>query len=250
MAENGLRVAIFGATSGIAEEVARRYAETGARLVLVARNPDALVARAGDLEVRGAAEVATLAYDFDEVESAVAAAKEAWDRFGGLDVALIAYGLLPDQAALQRDVQGAEQALMVNFVTPALMVETLAGCFEMQRSGAIAVITSVAGDRGRASNYIYGAAKGGLQRYVEGLRHRLHAARVAVVDIRPGFVRTKMTAHLERDGPLWADPGKVADDIVAAIEKRRSVVYTPGLWAWIMLIVRSVPRPLFHRTKF
>lgn len=250
MAENGPRVAIFGATSGIAVEIARRYAGKGARLVLVGRNETALGEQAADLRVRGAGEVATLTYAFDSADAARSAAEESWSRFGGLDVAIVAFGSLPDQVALQKDIAGVEAALVVNFVAPSVLVEALAGHFEAQRSGAIAVITSVAGDRGRASNYFYGAAKGGLQRFVEGVRHRLHAAGVAVVDIRPGFVRTKMTEHLDRNGPLWADPGKVADDITAAIEKRRSVVYTPGLWAWIMLVVRSLPRPIFHRTKF
>jgi decaprenylphospho-beta-D-erythro-pentofuranosid-2-ulose 2-reductase len=130
------------------------------------------------------------------------------------------------------------------------LLNALAERFQAQGRGTIAAITSVAGDRGRRSNYIYGAAKGGLQRVLEGLRHRLSSAGVAVVDIRPGFVATRMTEHLEREGPLWASPDRVAADIVAAIAARRAVCYTPHFWRLIMLIVRAMPRFIFHRTSF
>jgi short-subunit dehydrogenase len=139
--------------------------------------------------------------------------------------------------------------LAVNFSSPAILVNELANRFEAQRRGTIAAITSVAGDRGRKSNYIYGAAKGGLQRLLEGVRHRLSSAGVAVVDIRPGFVRTRMTMHLDRRGPLWATPDRVAADILGAIKARRAVCYTPGFWRLIMMVVCIVPRSIFHRTS-
>jgi hypothetical protein len=119
-----------------------------------------------------------------------------------------------------------------------------------RKAGVIACITSVAGDRGRGSNFVYGSAKGGLQRFLEGLRHRLHGSGVAVLDIRPGFVRTPMTAQVAQDGgPLWATPEQVAADILRAVAGRRAVLYTPWFWRWIMLIVTSLPRPLLHRTR-
>src|SRR5262249_54007578 len=142
------------------------------------------------------------------------AAAAAWSAFDGLDVALIAYGTLPDQHGAERDTAAAVRAQMVNFVAPSALCGALADRFDAQRSGTIAVLTSAAGDRGRKSNYVYGAAKGGLQAYLAGLRHRLHAAGVQVLDIRPGFVATKMTAHLPHDGPLWSEPDRVAADIV------------------------------------
>src|SRR5262249_5371450 len=144
-------------------------------------------------------------------------AEDAWRAFDGLDVALIAYGSLPVQEQLNRDPVEAEAALKLNFISPALLANLLAERFEAARAGTIAVITSVAGDRGRQSNYGYGAAKGGLQTFLEGLRHRLHKAGVNVLDIRPGFVATKMTAHLPQGGPLWATPEKVAADIAASV---------------------------------
>jgi hypothetical protein len=240
------RVAIFGATSGIATALARRLAADGARLLLVGRDAAALEAMAADLGVRGAAEVRVSAGGF---AATAALAEEAWTAFGGLDLAVIAYGSLPAQAAAQADLALAEAALMLNFVSPALLCEQLALRFAAQRAGALAVITSVAGDRGRASNYLYGAAKGGLQRYLEGLRHRLHPAGVVVLDIRPGFVSTRMTAHLPRQGPLWAQPDQVAADILAALRGGRAVLYTPWFWRLVMLVVRCLPRFLFHRTR-
>jgi short-subunit dehydrogenase len=245
---SGLRVAVFGATSDIALAVARRYAEAGAHIVLVGRNREAVAAAASDLKVRGA-EIEIQEADFAVTSRLSEVAAAAFDRFGGLDVALVAYGSLPEQQAVESDAAEAEQALVLNFLSPALLCGELARRLEAQKAGSLAVISSVAGDRGRKSNYVYGAAKGGLQRYLEGLRHRLFASGVRVLDIRPGFVSTKMTAHLPQGGPLWADPNRVAADIVAAVQKRRPVVYTPWFWRWVMLAVRNVPAPLFHRSS-
>ena len=244
------RVVIFGATSGIAAAVARRYAAAGASLVLVGRDSEAIAAAAADLRVRGAASVADIAGDFATLDALGDLADRAWSALAGADVALIAYGTLADQAMLERDPGAAAAMLELNFVSPAILAVHLAHRFEMQRSGVLAIITSVAGDRGRKSNYLYGAAKGGLQRLVEGLRHRLHSAGVQVLDIRPGFVATRMTDHLPQQGPLWAQPDAVAADIVRAIGKRRAVLYTPWFWRGIMMIVRGLPRAIFHRTSF
>jgi decaprenylphospho-beta-D-erythro-pentofuranosid-2-ulose 2-reductase len=244
------RVAIFGATSGIATAVARRLAASGASLVLVGRDSEAVAAASRDLKVRGAAATVEIGADLALTDRLGDIAAEAWNAFAGLDVALIAYGTLPDQAEIEAEPQAVAPMLELNFVSPAVLALHLAGRFEAQGAGVLAVITSVAGDRGRKSNYLYGAAKGGLQRLLEGLRHRLHAAGVQVLDIRPGFVATRMTDHLPRGGPLWAEPDKVAGDIVRAIERRRAVLYTPWFWRVILAIVRALPRPLFHRTSF
>jgi decaprenylphospho-beta-D-erythro-pentofuranosid-2-ulose 2-reductase len=247
------RVAILGASSGIGSAVARRYAEAGHRLVLVGRDRGKVERVSADLGVRGAADIVTQIADLADLEALPGVAEAAWAALGGLDVAIIAHGTLPDQAAAQHDPGMATAALMLNFTSPSLLCEGLATRFEAQGSGTIAVITSVAGDRGRQSNYLYGAAKGGLQRYLEGLRHRLAGAGVRVLDIRPGFVSTGMTAHLAQGGPLggflWAKPDLVARDIVRAIERGRPVLYTPWFWRPIMLAVRTLPRPLFHRTR-
>jgi hypothetical protein len=150
---------------------------------------------------------------------------------------------------VEADAGLTEAALVLNFVSPCLLCGLLARRFEAQRSGTMAVITSVAGDRGRRSNYVYGAAKGGLQRYLEGLRHRLYGSGIQVLDVRPGFVSTRMTAHLTRGGPLWAEPDRVALDILRAIASPRAVLYTPWFWRAVMAAVRNLPGPLLHRTK-
>ncbi|WP_424813612.1 SDR family oxidoreductase [Roseococcus sp. YIM B11640] len=243
-----VRIAIFGGTSAIALAVARRYAAEKARIVLVARDAAALERERADLSVRGA-EVVSLQADFTDFAALPAVARAAWDAFGGLDIALVAYGSLPDQGEATASARAAEQALSLNFTSPALLLGELANLFASTRAGCIAAITSVAGDRGRQSNYVYGAAKGGLQRFLEGMRHRLWRDGVAVLDIRPGFVSTPMTAHLPQGGPLWATPDAVAKDIVAAIGKRRAVLYTPWFWRFILLIVSFLPRPLFHRSR-
>ena len=242
-------VAVFGATSEIASAVARRYAEAGHRLVLVGRDDPALTTMTADLAVRGAPDTAVLVADFADTAAIPATAQAAFARWGVVDIALIAYGTLPDQDETERDVAAAQAGILLNFTSPVLLANELARHFASQGHGALAVISSVAGDRGRGSNHLYGAAKGGLQRYLEGMRHRLNRSGVAVLDIRPGFVSTKMTAHLDRKGPLWATPDQVAADIVRAIARRRAVLYTPWFWRGIMLVVRSIPRPLFHRTK-
>ena len=243
------RAAIFGATSGIAVAVARRLAADGASLVLVGRNAEALAATARDLRVRGAAAVVEIAADLAAIEMLGEAADRAWRALPGLDFALLAYGSLPDQAALEADPGAAAAMLSLNLASPAVLALHLARRFEAQGSGVLAVITSVAGDRGRRSNYLYGAAKGGLQRFLEGLRHRLAGVGVQVLDVRPGFVATRMTEHLPQGGLLWAQPDRVAADIVRALRRRRAVLYTPWFWRIILAIVRALPRPLFHRTS-
>jgi short-subunit dehydrogenase len=244
------RVAIFGATSGIAVALARRFAAAGARIALIGRDAEAIDAAARDLKVRGAAATVCIPADFSALDRLPEIADAAWRAFAGLDIAVIAYGTLPEQPSLDADPQSAAPVLSLNFVSPAVLAGHLAARFEAQRSGTVVLITSVAGDRGRKSNYVYGAAKGGLQKLAEGLRHRLYPAGVRVLDVRPGFVATRMTDHLPRGGPLWAAPDRVAGDIQHAIASGRAVLYTPWFWRGILAVVRALPRPLFHRTSF
>ena len=243
------KIAIFGATSDIAVAFARVAAPRGSSLFLAGRDETALANLAADLTVRGAGTVVTHVADFGRLDALADHAAAARVALGTIDIALIAYGTLPDQQQAESDLAAAQEALTMNFTSPALLANALAGILAEQGRGTLAVITSVAGDRGRRSNYVYGAAKAGLQRFLEGLRHRLATSHVTILDIRPGFVMTKMTAHLARGGPLWAAPGKVAADIRRAVDRHAAVVYTPWFWAGIMMIVRMLPRPLFHRTR-
>jgi decaprenylphospho-beta-D-erythro-pentofuranosid-2-ulose 2-reductase len=238
------RVLIVGATSAIAAEVARRYAAGGASLVLTGRNPARLAAVGDDLRVRGAGSVETEVLDLLDRERHAAVVKRAFA--GPLDVALLAHGDLPDQQRCQTDPGEAARALELNLVATVELLTLLASEFEAQGFGTIAVITSVAGDRGRQSNYVYGAAKAGVSVFLQGLRQRLRAAGVRVVTLKPGFVDTPMTAHLARN-PLASSPQRAARAIYRAIGSRRDVAYIPWFWRPVMALIRAVPESLFKR---
>jgi short-subunit dehydrogenase len=241
-----LRVLIIGATSAIASETARAYAERGARLFLAGRDAAKLASVADDLRVRGAAEVHTAVLDVAQIPSHAQVIDSAISTLGGLDVALIAHGTLPVQAECQKQVADTIDALHVNFTATVALLTVLANYFEARRGGCIAVITSVAGDRGRQSNYVYGAAKGGVERFLQGLRNRLHGSGVAVVTIKPGFVDTPMTAGIKKS-PLFASARRVGRSIQRAIEQRRDVVYIPWFWRPVMMVIRALPERLFKR---
>jgi decaprenylphospho-beta-D-erythro-pentofuranosid-2-ulose 2-reductase len=242
------RVLVVGATSAIAAETARAYAAYGARLFLTGRNPDRLQAVAADLRVRGAGAVETAVLDVTDHRRCEEVVDVAWAAFGGLDVALVAHGVLPDQARCQASTADALASLDVNFLSAVAVLTPLANRFEAARGGCLAVITSVAGDRGRQSNYVYGAAKGGLDRFLEGLRNRLYHAGVAVVTLKPGFVDTPMTAALKR-GPLFASARRAGRAVHRAIERRRDVAYIPWFWRPIMCVIRAAPEFVFKRLR-
>lgn len=243
-----LRVLVVGATSAIADEVARRYAARGARLLLLGRRAPMLEVAAADLRVRGAAEVAVDLFEADDVDSHPAIVSRAWDRWQGFDVALVAYGVLPDQAQAQSSVALALRSFDTNARSVISLLTELANRFEAQGRGVIGVISSPAGDRGRASNYVYGAAKAAVSTFCSGLRHRLHRQGVRVVTILPGFVDTPMTAGFAK-GPLWTGPARVAADIERALDRRNGNLYTPWFWRWIMSIVTHLPQRLFLRSN-
>lgn len=241
------RILIVGATSAIAAEVARAYAERGASLILAGRKPERLAAVADDLAVRGAAGVETAVLDLLATESHAAVVERAFAP-GRLDVAVIAHGTLPDQTRCQESVAETVRALEVNFTSSVALLTLLANRFEAQGSGVIAVITSVAGDRGRQSNYVYGAAKGGLAVFLEGLRNRLHHRGVSVVTLKPGFVDTPMTAEVPKN-PLFSSARRAGRAIHRAIEGRKDVAYIPWFWRPIMALVTNLPESVFKRLR-
>jgi decaprenylphospho-beta-D-erythro-pentofuranosid-2-ulose 2-reductase len=244
-----LRVLIVGATSAIASETARAYAGEGARLFLTGRNAAKLASVADDLRVRGAAEVHTAVLDVAQIPDQARVIDSAVSTLGGLDVALIAHGTLPVQSVCEKSVADTVDALHVNFTATVALLTVLANHFESQQSGCIAVLTSVAGDRGRQSNYVYGAAKGGVERFLQGLRNRLHAGGVTVVTIKPGFVDTPMTAGVKKTS-LFASARRVGRGVHRAIEHRRDVVYIPWFWRPVMMVIRGLPERLFKRLHF
>ncbi|NKB49610.1 MAG: SDR family oxidoreductase [Alphaproteobacteria bacterium] len=241
-------IVIFGAYSAIAEATARHLAPSGGRFFLVGRDSAKLDQVAADLKVRGAQEVHIFASDLAVPSEMLASVEALYGAFDKVDVALLAHGTLPDQQACQGDAAQTLAALEVNGLSHIGLLTLLAERLEQQGSGTIAVITSVAGDRGRKSNYVYGTAKRAVSTFLDGLRHRLAATDVKVIDIRPGFVDTPMTADFDK-GALWASPDKVGGDIARAIEKGRPVVYSPWFWRYIMVIIRNVPAFVFHKTN-
>lgn len=242
-------ILIIGATSAIAEAVARQYAIQGHQLYLIARNEPRLTTMAHDLRIRGASEVVVATMNVNDFTTHAALIKKASEVLKKIDIVLIAYGTLPDQRAIEKDVSETILSCNTNALSVVSFLTILANQFEEQKHGTIAVITSVAGDRGRQSNYIYGASKAMVSVFLQGLRNRLFHSQVNVLDIKPGFVDTPMTAHIKKGGPLWAQPEAVAKDIVKAIEKKKDVLYTPFFWRYIMLIIRNIPECIFKKGK-
>jgi hypothetical protein len=243
------RIVIFGATSAIAQACARIWTARGCRIFLVGRNPAKLTAVLQDLDVRagGPGRIHAEAADLDVLAAHEALIAKAEAAMGGIDVALIAHGTLPDQAACANDATAALREIQTNALSVISLATLLARGFEARGAGQLAVISSVAGDRGRQSNYVYGAAKGMVSLFLQGLRNRLFASGVHVLTIKPGFVDTPMTAHIKKGGPLWASPEQVAKGIVWAIDRRRDVAYVPGFWRPIMAVIRAVPESVFKR---
>ena len=242
-------ILMIGATSAIAEATARRFAATGARFYLVGRNADRLAAIARDLEIRSGQPVTSESLDLDQLDQHPALLERASQALGGIDVALIAHGTLPDQAACQQSVAMTLAALHTNAISVISLATLLANDFERRGRGTLIAISSVAGERGRQSNYVYGAAKGMVSLFLQGLRNRLFKAGVRVITVKPGFVDTPMTAAFEKSGLLWAQPDQIAQGIVAAVERGRDEVYLPWFWRWIMLIIRHIPETVFKRLK-
>ena len=245
-------IVIVGATSAIAKEVARIHARRGDNLFLLARDEQVLTTLAQDLSIRGAHRVEHQTFDatrfedhaatVDAISNAIAAAQ------GRTDVVLIAHGTLPNQQRCQEDATETLRELNTNALSTVSLLTEWANRMASQGSGTIAVITSVAGDRGRQSNYVYGAAKKMVSTFLQGLRSRLHPHGVRVLDIKPGFVDTPMTAAFNK-GPLWAQPERVAQGIVKAIDRRKHEVYLPWFWRGIMGLIRAIPEGIFKRMK-
>jgi short-subunit dehydrogenase len=210
----------------------------------VARSRSKLEAVTADLLTRGARGATGFVMDLDDTTHHAQMLAAAAESLGGIDLALLAHGVLGDQAAAQESFLVANSILETNFLAPVSMITWLANYFEARGAGCLAVISSVAGDRGRKSNYVYGASKGALSIFLDGVRNRVDRAGVHVLTIKPGFVATPMTQHLPR-GPLFARPIVVGRGILRAVEKRKDVVYLPGFWAIIMFIVRSIPGRIF-----
>lgn len=243
------RVLVLGATSGIAEASVRIWASRGDELFLVGRNAERLAAVAADARVRGAGYVDTAVTDLDQTQQHPELLAHAINSLGGLDVAYLAVGVLGDQAKAERSFAEAAHILHTNFVAPVSLLTWLGNYCAQRHAGTLAVLSSVAGDRGRKSNYVYGSSKAGLTAFVDGMRNRIDREGVKVMTIKPGPTRTAMTENMQAKGPM-AEPSKVASTIIRAIDrgaKGPDILYVPGLWRFIMAAIRAVPESRFKK---
>lgn len=247
--QNPLHVLILGAASGIAQSTARLYAAEGVVIGLAGRGAARLSSIASDLKVLGASRVEIFDVDFVSSDAAAELAS-AFERLGGLDHIILAYGLLGDQAAAERDAAAAQSIIDVNFRSAAAWVLEASSLLERQGRGSLVVLGSVAGDRGRRSNYVYGAAKAGLAVLVQGISHRFRGTGPHVVIVKPGPTVTAMTAGMAKGGPMWSTPEAVAAIVRKAADGGAPVVYAPGRWRLIMAIIRSVPAVIFNKMNF
>ena len=239
-------IVVFGATSSIAVSCSRKWAKRGTHFFLVGRTAERLAQVANDLIARGAT-VHTHVLDLCNIDAHSQMLDICYSKLGQVNIALVAYGTLPDQKACEQDAQLAVREFTNNGLSVIALLTNLAIRMAEQKSGCIAVISSVAGDRGRPSNYLYGSAKGAVTEFCSGLRGRLFKSGVHLLTIKPGFVDTPMTQGLALPKLLLVTSEKVAEDIMRAVEKRRDTLYTPWFWRFIMLIIIHIPGSIFKR---
>jgi short-subunit dehydrogenase len=240
-------ILLLGATSDIALAIAHRCAAPKARVALAARSVDRLDTHAQDIRIRYDSEVTLHEFDVLDVEQHT----KFLDTFENLpDVVVCVVGLTEPQSDLLVDFCKARRVMETNYVAPALLLENIANRMEQRNRGTIVAVTSVAGDRGRASNYTYGSAKAGLTAFLSGLRARLSRSAVHVVTIKPGFVTTRMIAGLAPPQFLTAEPEEVAEAILRAVHRQQDVIYVKPIWRVIMAMIGLVPERIFKKLKF
>jgi len=237
-------ILILGARSDIGKAVAHRFAALGYSIQLAARNAGSLEPDKADIKVRHNVDVDLFEFDALDLDSHQAFAT-------GLpvlpDVIVCAVGMLGDQAADEKDEMAACKVMRSNYEGPASIFSVFANLFEKRGSGTLVGISSVAGERGRAANYVYGSAKAGFTAYLSGLRNRLAAKGVHVITVLPGFVATQMTEGLDLPQKLTAEPEEVAAAIEKAVGKGSNVIYVRRIWQLIMMIIRNIPEAVFKR---
>jgi short-subunit dehydrogenase len=240
------RVLVLGATSGIAEACIHLWANRGDHLFLVGRNANRLAAVVADARTRGAGYVDSAVVDLDRTELHADLLAHAINSLGGLDIAYLALGVLGDQSKAERSFQDAAHIVHTNYTAPVSLLTWLANYCAQRHSGTIAVLSSVAGERGRKSNYVYGSSKAGLTAFVDGLRNRIDREGVRVITIKPGPVRTSMTEGMKGQ-ERFADVNKVAATVVKSIDRGQDIVYVPGQWRLIMSVIRAIPERVFKK---
>lgn len=245
-----MRVAFLGATKGMGRALARLSAERGDAICLLGRSIPNLERSAADLSARGAeGPIGCFSCDLEEVSHFAPALAAASDALGGLDAVVVTAGVFATQEELEADPVLAERLVRINFSNTVMFCEAAKKLLLRAGGGTLCVFSSVAGERGRKPVIIYGAAKAGLTRYLEGLDHKHHADGLRVITVKPGFVRTSMTAALSPP-PFAGEPDAVAKRVLSAIDRGKPVVYAPALWRYIMAIIRALPRMVMRRIQF
>ena len=242
------KILVIGATSAIAVQCARLWADRGDAIFLVGRNDQRLKTISADLKVRGALQAHTYCMDLNSMNGHVAMLDAAELELVGIDIVLIAYGTLSNQKACELDVEETLAEIHTNALSVISLLTHIANRFEARQSGTIAVISSVAGDRGRSSNYVYGSAKAMITAFTSGLRQRLYKSNVTVLTIKPGFVDTPMTASFKK-GLLWTKPAAVAAKIVLGVDIGKDEMYVPVFWWAVMVVIKAIPAGLFKKLK-
>jgi short-subunit dehydrogenase len=241
------KILIIGATSAIAEATARIWSQSGEHIFLVARNKEKLDAIANDLIIRGCRRVDTYVLDVNNFAEHSLMLNTVEKKLNGLDTVLIAHGTLSNQTECQKSVENAMEEINTNALSTIALLTIIANRFEQQKKGTIVIISSVSGDRGRQSNYVYGSAKAMVTVFTSGLMQRLYKSGVTVITIKPGFVDTPMTAQFKK-GMFWASSEKIAKFIVNAVNSNRSgSFYTPKFWLPIMVTIKFIPDIFFKR---
>lgn len=241
----GTRICLVGATSAIARALADRLAARGATLYLAARSEEDVERIGRDLEVRHQAAVDWGPFEATDPKDHETVLDSATDAMGGVDVVFVAVGMFGNQTRAEEEPVHLREIIEINFTAVAQLLSRAAHRLEAREAGMLVALSSVAGDRGRASNYAYGSAKAGLTAFLSGLRARLYESGVHVLTVKPGPVDTKMTFDMEDPPPLMAKPGDVASDIVRAMEQQKDVCYSPSVWRYIMAALRLLPSSIF-----
>jgi len=240
-------VLVLGGGSDIALATVHRLVERRARtVVLAAHHPDRLVDAADALRAAGATTVEVVPFDADATDTHSALVDDLFDRFGDFDVVLVAFGVLGDQARAEQDVAAALEIARVNYLGTVSVAVPVAHRLRAQGHGTIVALSSVAGERVRRSNFVYGSSKAGMDGFLQGLGDSLVGSGVKVLVVRPGFVRSKMTEGMD-EAPLSTTPDAVADAIVTGLARGSETVWVPGTLRYVMMVLRHVPRPIFRK---
>jgi len=242
-------ILILGATSAIAIATARLWAKDKSAFILLGRNATKLKAVKNDLIARGASTVEIRPIDCSQTDKLPENFQAIFDEQKEVDTFLMTHGILPDQTECNHKPKELLRQVEINGTSAVIALSIIAEHMEKQGHGNIIAVTSVAGDRGRQSNYAYGATKKLVSTFLEGLAHRFHSSPIQIMDIRPGFVDTPMTQHIDRKGFLWSAPEKIAQKIFTNTGKGSRVVYAPSYWFFIMMVIRLIPNHIFRRTK-